>query len=159
MPNILWDDIFKLSKKSSILEVLSQAPICKDLSSSNLKKIARLVSLRHYSKDEIVFNENEPGQCLYIIKSGNIEVSKTTTNKKIIITKLTEGSIFGEISLVEDTPRDATAIATSNTELLSLFRSDLLTLIDRDPRLSSFLLFRLSMILGKRLRLKNNLIK
>ena len=159
MPNIFWDDIFKLSKKASVLEVLSNSPICKDLSRSNLIKISKLVHLRQYAKNEIVFNENESGQCMYIIKSGKVEISKQVASKKVILTKLDEGSIFGEISLVEDTPRDATAKSLANTELLSFFRSDLLKLIDKDPRLSSFILFRLSMILGKRLRYKNIKIK
>jgi CRP/FNR family transcriptional regulator, cyclic AMP receptor protein len=159
MPNIFWDDIFKLSKKASILEVLSNSPICKDLSRTNLIKISKLVHLRQYSKNEIIFNENESGQCMYIIKSGIVEISKIITSKKIVLTKLDDGSIFGEISLVEDTPRDATAKSIGKTEVLTFFRSDLLKLIDKDPRLSSFILFRLSMILGKRLRYKNIKIK
>lgn len=159
MPNIFWDDIFKLSKKASILDVLSNSPICKDLSNSNLKKISKLVHLRQYAKNEVIFNENESGQCMYIIKSGKVEISKLVTSKKVVLSKLDEGSIFGEISLVEDTPRDASAKSLGNTELLSFFRSDLLKLIDKDPRLASFILFRLSMILGKRLRYKNIKIK
>ena len=96
---------------------------------------------------------------MYIIKSGSIEISKKVASKKVILSKLDQGALFGEISLVEDTPRDASAICLENVELLSFFRSDLLKLIDRDPRLASFILFRLSMILGKRLRYKNTKIK
>lgn len=159
MPNIFWDDIFKLTKKASIVDTLSKSPLLKDLSKSNILKISKMVHLRQYKKNEIIFNENESGQCMYIIKTGSVEISKKVASKKVILSKLDQKSIFGEISLVEDTPRDASAICLENTELLSFFRSDLLKLIDRDPRLSSFILFRLSMLLGKRLRYKNTKLK
>ena len=159
MPNIFWDDIFKLTKKASIIKVLSESPLFKDLSRTNISKISKLVHLRKYRKNEVIFNENESGQCMYFIRSGTVEISKMVVSKKVVLSKLDEGSLFGEISLVEDTPRDASAISLENTEVLSFFRSDLLKLIDKDPRLSSFILFRLSMILGKRLRYKNTKIK
>ena len=89
---------------------------------------------------------------MYIIKSGKVKITKKNKKEELCLAILEKGSFFGEVSLVDEEPRSATATAMVDLEILGFFRADLMHLIDRDPRLASFILFHLSTVLGKRLR-------
>ena len=149
---LMWRNIFKLNSKSNLIQLLKKVPIFNGLSQFDLATVSKLLHVRNYSAHEKIFLENEPGESMYIIKSGKVTISSisNSNNSQVI---LSSGDFFGEISLVDDEPRSATATASEETELLGFFRADLMHLIDRNPRLSSFILFQLSMILGKRLRI------
>ena len=68
------------------------------------------------------------------------------------IAELGEGEFFGEMALLEDYPRSAQATAVVKTEVLGIFRPDLFDLIERNPRLGSKILMKLSQRLAHRLR-------
>ena len=151
MSSYLWKNIFSISEKESVKQLLKNIPLFYGLSSFDLKTVEKTLHFRKYSNNEIIFRENEPGESLYIIKAGNVHISSGNT-KKTALAKLKKGDFFGEVSLVDEDPRSATAIAKGDCELYGFFRADLMHLIDRNPRLASFILFQLSMVLGKRLR-------
>jgi CRP-like cAMP-binding protein len=67
--------------------------------------------IRTYPKDSIVFSEGEPGNELFIIQSGSVEITKFMNNDEIILAVLKKGDVFGEMSLLESKPRSASAIA------------------------------------------------
>jgi CRP/FNR family cyclic AMP-dependent transcriptional regulator len=117
-----------------------------------LKKIELIVHERIFMPDEVVFHERQPGTGMYIIKKGLIKLTKTTNGEKTKIAELGEGEFFGEMSLLEDYPRSAQATAVVKTELLGVFRPDLFDLIERNPRLGSKILLKLSQRLANRLR-------
>ena len=83
-----------------------------------------------------------------------IVITKNKKSQETIISTLSEGSFFGEVSLVDEDVRSANAMATEDSEILGFFRADLMNLIDRNPRLASFILYQLSTVIGKRLRLQ-----
>tara|TARA_B100000427_G_C15518976_1_gene599471 strand:- start:4090 stop:4563 length:474 start_codon:yes stop_codon:yes gene_type:complete len=154
MTNAFWDDIFKYSKKKSDIQILQEIPVFKGLSRFDLNKVAKMIHLRSYKKDEYIFHEKEPGESMYIIKSGQIVITKSKESQETIISTLSEGSFFGEVSLVDEDVRSANAMATEDSEILGFFRADLMNLIDRNPRLACFILYQLSTVIGKRLRLQ-----
>jgi len=102
--------------------------------------------------DEVVFHERQPGTGMYFIKKGLIELTKTVNEERVKIAELGEGEFFGEMSLIENYPRSAQATAVVRTEVLGIFRPDLFDLIDRNPRLGSKILLKLSERLANRLR-------
>jgi CRP/FNR family cyclic AMP-dependent transcriptional regulator len=155
MTSAFWDDIFKFSKKKSDIQILEQIPVFNGLSKFDLNKVSKLLHLRSYKKDEFIFREKEPGESMYIIKSGKVIINKIIKEKETILSTLDEGSFFGEVSLVDEDVRSANAIATEDSELLGFFRADLMNLIDRNPRLACFILYKLSTVIGKRLRLQS----
>ncbi|RAP31730.1 hypothetical protein DID78_00205 [Candidatus Marinamargulisbacteria bacterium SCGC AG-343-D04] len=152
MNTSIWTDIFKYKKHINIIEILRDIPVFEGLSKLDLLKISKLLHLRQYKKDEFIFREKEPGESMYIIKSGSIEITKCIKKETVTLSSLEKGSFFGEISLVDSDSRSATAKAKEDTQLLGFFRADLMHLIDRNPRLASFILYQLSRVLGKRLR-------
>ncbi len=154
MSNALWDDIFKFSKAKSDIQLLENIPVFKGLSRFDLNKITKMLHLRSYKEGEYIFRENEPGESMYIIKQGDVSITKNKNSQEILLASLTEGSFFGEVSLVDEDTRSASAIAKTDTELLGFFRADLMNLIDRNPRLACFILYQLSTVIGKRLRIQ-----
>jgi CRP-like cAMP-binding protein len=139
-------------EEGNIIPVLRTVPLFEGLDFRDLKKIELIVHERTFMPDEVVFHERQPGTGMYIIKKGLIKLTKTANGGKTEIAELGEGEFFGEMSLLEDYPRSAQATAVVKTELLGIFRPDLFDLIERNPRLGSKLLLKLSQRLANRLR-------
>ena len=97
-------------------------------------ELANVVDAVKLNAGETLFHAGEPGESLFIVRSGSIELFiKDTAGQKIVLTIAEEGSLFGELSLLDSGPRTATAIALSDTELLVLDRDDLLLLFQKRP--------------------------
>lgn len=139
-------------EEGNIIPVLRTVPLFEGLDFRDLKKIELIVHERTFMPDEVVFHERQPGTGMYIIKKGLIKLTKTTNGEKTKIAELGEGEFFGEMSLLEDYPRSAQATAVVKTELLGVFRPDLFDLIERNPKLGSKILLKLSQRLANRLR-------
>jgi len=88
---------------------------------------------REYSDGQMVFCEHEPGNELYIVKSGKVAILKITPPEEVLLSILREGDIFGELSMVSSKPRNATAVAIGQTELLPVGRESLATLFEKSP--------------------------
>jgi len=88
---------------------------------------------RRYADGQMVFCEHEPGKELYIIKSGKVEILKVTPPEEMILSILREGDIFGELSIVSAKPRNATAVAIGEAELLPVARESLSALFEKSP--------------------------
>jgi CRP-like cAMP-binding protein len=139
-------------EEGNIIPVLRTVPLFEGLTFRDLKKIELIVHERTFMPDEVVFHERQPGAGMYIIKKGMIKLTKTINEEKVKIGELGEGEFFGEMSLLEDYPRSAQATAVVKTEALGIFRPDLFDLIERNPRLGSKILMKLSQRLAGRLR-------
>jgi len=135
-----------------IIPVLRTVPLFEGLTFRDLKKIELIVHERTFLPDEVVFHERQPGAGMYFIKKGLIVLTKTVNEERMKIAELGEGEFFGEMSLIENYPRSAQATAVVKTEVLGIFRPDFFDLIDRNPRLGSKILLKLSERLANRLR-------
>lgn len=108
-----------------------------------------------YPEGTEIFPEGSVGEALYIIFSGEVLITKII-NKKTGETKplalLSKGDFFGEMSLLEDKPRSASAIAKSAVVLLRLARKEFQTLLHSEPEIAGTFLFALNNQLSARLR-------
>jgi uncharacterized membrane protein len=96
--------------------------------------LANVVDAIRVGAGETLFQAGEPGESLFVVRSGSIELFiKDTVGQKIVLTVAEEGSLFGELSLLDTGPRTATAVALSDTELLVLDRDDLTLLFQKRP--------------------------
>lgn len=97
-------------------------------------ELAKVVDSLRLQAGEILFQASEPGESLFIVRSGSIELYiKDTVGQKIVLTVADEGQLFGELSLLDNKPRTATAVALTDAELLVLDREDLLLLFQKRP--------------------------
>ncbi|MGQ9570476.1 MAG: Crp/Fnr family transcriptional regulator [Thermodesulfovibrionales bacterium] len=157
--NNLWDNIFRFTKKKNdeIDNILLNIPIFQDLNNNELKTIKRNLHQREYKKNEVIFNQTDIGLGMYIIVKGNVDI--VCEPERHVLAELHEGDFFGELSLLDESPRSATAISKVPTELLCFFKPDLLDLIERNPRLGGKILFKLAWTIGERLKRMNEQIK
>jgi CRP/FNR family transcriptional regulator, cyclic AMP receptor protein len=96
--------------------------------------LADVIDYEKLDEGQVLFQTGEPGDALYIVRSGEIELYiKDTTGQKIVLNVVRGGEMFGELSLLDSGPRSATATALAETELLVLDRDDLLLLFQKKP--------------------------
>lgn len=70
-----------------------------------------------FNDGQVIFSEGANGDWLYVVESGEVEISQNVGGRRIIIETLKAGEIFGEIAYLDKTPRSATAIARGTTEV------------------------------------------
>src|SRR5918992_1850472 len=96
--------------------------------------LAEVVDLVSLSEGETLFRAGEPGESLYLVRSGEVELFiQDNVGQKITLDTARNGDFFGEIALLDAGPRTATAVALSDAELIELDRDDLLLLFGRRP--------------------------
>lgn len=159
MPNNYWNNIFEKNGKHrlSLDNVLKKVPFFRELKKNELREFRRIIHQRYYKKNEIIFYEGEPGVGMYVIEQGKIGIYKNFDEQsKEELASLQPGEFFGEMALLDESPRSATAVALENSMILGLFRPDLFDLINRNPRLGNKILLKLSQMIAERLRLSNN---
>ena len=82
---------------------------------------------------EMIFCENEPGEELYIIKEGKVKIVKINNNNEIMLSVLRDGDIFGELAIVSEKPRNASAISWGKTVLLPIRKENLVWVLGKSP--------------------------
>ena len=148
----------KKDNADPILKALERIPIFENLFKKELKNIAQLTHEREYKSSEYVFKKHAPAEGMYVILDGEIKIKDPKSGN--IFACLHAGDFFGELALLDEEPRSASAICTVPSRLIGFFRTDLLTLINRYPELGNKILLNLSRVLGERLRETNkNIIK
>ena len=75
---------------------------------------------REYKEGDILFSEGEKGTELFIIEKGTVEISKVVKGEKKVIASLGEGDFFGEMSLVSETARTATAKVLEDSVIVAI---------------------------------------
>jgi len=115
-------------------ELLSDLELFEHLENDDRIRLAEVVDLLELRSGDTLFHAGEPGDSLFIVRSGEIEIYiKDTTGQKIILTVACEGDVFGELALLDRGARTATAVSLGETRLLELDRDDLLLLIQKRP--------------------------
>lgn len=145
-----WGNIFNRKKgPATIRDFLKAIPLFATLSRSELETLETILHERQYKAKERIFRQDDPGVGMYIIAKGAVVISDENT--KEVLAELHAGDFFGEIALLNEIPRSASAIAEANTTLFGLFHPDFLDLVNREPRLGVKVLLSLAETAGKRL--------
>lgn len=144
----------------SVITVLRQTDIFFELTNTQLELIASLCAERHYLAGDYIFEENTPGDELYVIANGEVEIQ---VNPALLgrdkhggpqtIATLRRGQSFGEIALVDEGLRSASArCAQQDTRLLVIPREKLMLLCDTYPQLGYRLMRNLAADLAMKIR-------
>ena len=122
-------------------ELLRTVPIFAELSDPDIASLSKLATRRRYPKDTVVFFENEEGDFFFMILEGRIKVTILGDDgREVILSILGPGDFFGEMALLDNEPRSATAIAIEETELLSLHRTDFQTVMADNKSITTALI-------------------
>lgn len=100
-----------------------------------------------YSPNEIIFCEYEPGNEFYFIQTGSVRIVKMINSMEKTIDVLEVGDVFGEMSILEEQPRSASAIAMTHVKLLKFHRDNFDALLQGNPQLA----YKLLVIFSKRI--------
>jgi signal transduction histidine kinase len=124
---------------------LESSTLFGQLPQAELDLLAQLTHEKTLEPGSQIFKEGDPGDGLYFIKDGLVEISVNVgPNAEHVISQVGPGDILGEMAVLEDKPRSATATALQKTSLLFIPRGELLGLVSRSPALSMALLREIS---------------
>ncbi|MDP2729537.1 MAG: cyclic nucleotide-binding domain-containing protein [Dehalococcoidales bacterium] len=99
---------------------------------------------RLYHNGEIIIQEGEPGDCMYVIQSGQAEVIITQDGKEVSLSVLSQGDVFGEMALFQQQPRSATVRAMGDTRVLTIDKRIFLRRVHEDPSFAYLILQKMS---------------
>lgn len=131
---------------------LQNTPLFQSLKPLEMKFVDGLMHERRYLPDEIVFDEGEEGQALYLIMSGRVQISRSADNGRQVFNELGAGSFFGDLALLDNSPRSAQVRALDACELAVFFRDDFLALMETDAVIGYKISLALARHIGQRLR-------
>jgi CRP-like cAMP-binding protein len=95
---------------------------------------------KHFNSNQIIFCEFEPGNDFYLIQQGRVKITKIIQDREKIIDILEAGDIFGEMAILEEQPRSASAIAMDELKVLHFNKANFEMLLKSYPQLSMKLL-------------------
>ena len=134
---------------STVVELLSEVPIFQLLDDDERAGLASILDLVQYPKGHLLFHVGEPGDSLYIIRSGQVEIFvKDNTGNRLVLEVAGPGHYFGELSLLDKGPRTASAMVTEDVEMLRLDRDDLEAFLRKTPAAAVDMLT----VMGRRMR-------
>lgn len=145
--------LFGTRKLSSRLARLAEISLFNQLTPGELDIIDGLLHHREFLAGEIIFDEGEEGQAIYIVEGGEVSIDHPELGELGHIARLREGEFFGDLALLDNLPRAAQASAHTPVRLAVFFRADFLALMDTHARIASKIALQMAREMGRRLRL------
>jgi CRP-like cAMP-binding protein len=162
--------LFQPKKTSPRLDRLHELSLFVNLTPAELEIVDSLLHERNYLEGEVVFDEGDEGQAIYIIAAGEVLIARQDQGLHVDghnheaahprrrqgdtgrVAQLGPGTFFGELALLDNSPRSAQARAASPCKLFVFFRDDFVGLLDTHARLASKISRQLACHLGARVR-------
>jgi signal transduction histidine kinase len=115
------------------------------LPAAELKALREAAQQRSFEAGREIFKEGDPGDGVYFVQEGRVEISVSVgPNKRQVFSQIEPGDAFGEMAVIEGEPRSACAIARAKTSVLFVPRTEMLALLERSPSLALALLREIS---------------
>jgi CRP-like cAMP-binding protein len=131
---------------------LQNMSLFRQLKPLEIKFVDGLMHERRYLQDEIIFDEGEEGQALYLVMAGRVQISRGPEGSRQLVTDMGPGSFFGDLALLDNSPRSAQARALDACEVAVFFRDDFLALMETDAVIGYKISLALARHIGQRLR-------
>jgi CRP-like cAMP-binding protein len=132
-------------------EVLSKTSFFSDSSESVLSALAAKATTRSLVRGDVVFSEGDQPDALYVVLAGRIAIvidNKPLDHRETVVALMEEGDLFGELAMLDDGPRSATARAIETATVLQVNYSEVLPMLTLHPDL----MWNVVRLLAKRLR-------
>jgi len=144
------------------LSTLNQVDIFEGLATRQLQRLAEISHEVEYHQGDMIFRENMPGDSMYIVLNGEVEIQVdprilgedlSPDTKPATITMIRRGQSFGEVALVDEGVRSASAVcASERVHLLVIPREDFLKVCKRYPSIGYRIMFNIAADLASRIR-------
>ncbi|MGW0805809.1 Crp/Fnr family transcriptional regulator [Nonomuraea sp. NPDC002799] len=120
-----------------VADVLARIPLFRVLGESGIQSTARAGLARRYRSGQIIFHQGDPGESLYVLLDGLVKVVFTTEHgDEIVLNMLSGGDTFGEMALLDGSPRSASIVTVRPAWVFVLPRARLLELMREHPGLA-----------------------
>ena len=144
--------LFGTRKETPRLKRLRDVSLFQGLSLRELAIVDGLMHQRTYLADEVIFDEGEAGQAIYIVLEGSVLLCRSGQGPEGYIADIGPGAFFGDMALLDNLPRAAQARAISPCVLAVYFREDFLVLMETHARIASKIALQLALQMARRLR-------
>lgn len=111
---------------------LAGVPLFSGISAELMERLAAVTGEQEFATGQFIVRQGQVGTGLYVILSGSVKVLRGSDE----LVRLGKGEFFGELSVIDQKPRNASIEAAEPTEVLALASWDLLALLETDPQLS-----------------------
>ena len=129
--------------------LLKKVPFFSNLEDKEIDSILTIVIEKKYKKNQVIFHEGEPGEYLFMVRSGNVKVYKLSEDgKEKILGVFGPGDFFAELPLLDGGKYPASSETLSPTNLLCLSRENFLKILSKNPQITG----KIHEIVGSRLR-------
>lgn len=109
--------------------------------------------IKEYASSEVIFEEGSTGRELFVVLEGSVHIVRQIENREVLIATLGKGEFFGEMAVIDASPRSATAIAAADhTRIMRINHARFVYLVSQQPAFALMIMDALS----KRLRASNN---
>ena len=130
-----------MTDQALAIDSLRRCALFAHVDDDGLTALADLTRRRRYRRNEVIFHQDDVGDSLHIVAEGAVKiVLPSQEGEEAIIASLKPGDFFGELALLDGSPRSTTATALEPTETLALPRDEFQRLLSEDPRLVTALL-------------------
>ena len=141
-------------------DVLSQVYLFRELTPKEMERLLSISQEKKVEKDALIFKEGDIGDAFYLIVTGGVRISTFVPGVgEEALTILREGEYFGEMALIDDAPRSASAIANEDTMLLCIGKGDFRKLLEQQTDIAYKLLWVFTKTLSARLRKTDEQLK
>jgi CRP-like cAMP-binding protein len=139
----------KTDQTNEVREFLGQIPLFADLSSSSMQRLSALGKFIHFEKGEFIFLQSDPSENYYIVHTGLVSIHlESPDGREMVINEMRPGDSFGELGILTEGKRSASAFARLESDLLVFSRIAFLQTIEEEPILAR----RILAITAERLR-------
>jgi len=128
--------------------LLARSPLFAGLPRRLLARLGTRFLEKSYSPGEIVFQEGDPGRALFVVVEGTVEITQGTPQGEFVLRTLGPGDAFGEIALIDNFPRSASARTASLARLLILYKTDFDDLMDGNSQITNVVMRNLAHLLA-----------
>ncbi len=133
------------------IDFLKNSDVFRTVKTDDLRLVADMLEEEQFYKGDHIFEIHDQGDYMYIVVEGKVGISLDTSRQDYVVTR-TSGDCFGEMNLIDELPRSATAIVLEDTQVLKLDKQKLRGLILSYPELGLGMLKTLSLNLRETTR-------
>ena len=137
------DSLSTLSLMDRIL-FLKRVPMFAALSPADLKQVAAIAAEEIFPDGEVIVEEGDPGDAMFVIVSGEVRVCRIKGGQEVEVARRKTGEYVGEMSIINREPRNATLVASGDVRALCIDQKSFEGLMRERPEVSLYIIHVLS---------------
>lgn len=147
-----------MKPENKTLGLIQESPLFQDLNAGDLELLLTVAEEEVYSRSASIVAEGARGDALFTILAGNVDIVKAGKKGPVTLVTLGPKDFFGEMSLIDQEPRSASAVAARKTTVLRFPSDGICALLEGNSRVLSLLITRIARNLSQRLRMADEQI-